>query len=569
MGTSSRTSHPKYKHLSDRLLDTNAEKLKFFEEVPTRSHKSGQSSFAKREVPIFIIGAYLFCFSFTIFSWWYFSFFYHDDSFIGLRYVHNLLLGNGLVWNPSEEVEGYSNFLFLGFISAFGRLGADLEIVSQSIGMAAYLCLVFLIAAFAMREWKRNELGYSQVLLCIMLTSTACPLLIWSLGGLETTLFAFFMLLSVILFLEITDEQKGKCSLAGIAVALASMTRPEGVLLLLVCIGFLAYQSTLGKRKLIHILALVGGFCFLYVPYWVWRFTFYGEIFPNTYYVKGQFEWHKLLTGIRYVAEYCGVPPFLLPLAVFWLIVALIKERRTSDKLLYLTLVVASYLAWIIYVGGDHMLGFRFLAPVIPIGALWLAYSVKACSMLREELNSKFIAVAVAALAILQFWVPQFYQCDKMDPAAFVGAIVGKYICKAWPSGSLVALNTAGSTPYFAPENTYIDMLGLNDRHIARRQIEQRVLPWQLVPGHEKGDGSYVLERNPDYIILGPAEGNYDNTPWFLSDMEIAANPAFHERYVWKSVLLDVSGLRDFPKYRVTKTGHMMFTYYQRRLVEQ
>ena len=36
-----------------------------------------------------------------------------DDAFISFRYARNLLEGNGLVWNPGERVEGYSNFLWV------------------------------------------------------------------------------------------------------------------------------------------------------------------------------------------------------------------------------------------------------------------------------------------------------------------------------------------------------------------------------------------------------------------------------------------------------------------------
>ena len=35
-----------------------------------------------------------------------------DDAFISFRYARNLLEGHGLVFNPGEYVEGYSNFLW-------------------------------------------------------------------------------------------------------------------------------------------------------------------------------------------------------------------------------------------------------------------------------------------------------------------------------------------------------------------------------------------------------------------------------------------------------------------------
>ena len=37
-------------------------------------------------------------------------FFVCDDAFISFRYARHLSDGLGLVWNPGERVEGYSNF---------------------------------------------------------------------------------------------------------------------------------------------------------------------------------------------------------------------------------------------------------------------------------------------------------------------------------------------------------------------------------------------------------------------------------------------------------------------------
>src|SRR5262245_14911733 len=45
-----------------------------------------------------------------------YAFDYHfnavDDAFISFRYARNLANGNGLVFNPGERVEGYTNFLW-------------------------------------------------------------------------------------------------------------------------------------------------------------------------------------------------------------------------------------------------------------------------------------------------------------------------------------------------------------------------------------------------------------------------------------------------------------------------
>ncbi len=54
-----------------------------------------------------------------------------DDAFISFRYVRNLLEGHGLVFNPGEHVEGYSNFLWVL------ELAGDMGIVGSGAGDAA------------------------------------------------------------------------------------------------------------------------------------------------------------------------------------------------------------------------------------------------------------------------------------------------------------------------------------------------------------------------------------------------------------------------------------------------
>jgi len=46
------------------------------------------------------------------------------------------------------------------------------------------------------------------------------------------------------------------------------------------------------------------------------------------------------------------------------------------------------------------------------------------------------------------------------------------------------------------------------------QEVTNKYLPWQLIPGHGKGYGKYVLSRKPEYIIIGLAEG--DTKPWFF-----------------------------------------------------
>ncbi|MFT5442480.1 MAG: arabinofuranosyltransferase, partial [Myxococcota bacterium] len=57
-------------------------------------------------------------------------FFLGDDAFISFRYAKNLAMGHGIVWNPGEYVEGYTNFLWVLILAAGMRLGLSPETLS-------------------------------------------------------------------------------------------------------------------------------------------------------------------------------------------------------------------------------------------------------------------------------------------------------------------------------------------------------------------------------------------------------------------------------------------------------
>jgi hypothetical protein len=76
------------------------------------------------------------------------------------------------------------------------------------------------------------------------------------------------------------------------------------------------------------------------------------------------------------------------------------------------------------------------------------------------------------------------------------GIKIGTWLSIFLPRGTWIALNMAGTVPYFSGMPT-IDMLGLTDRHIAYKTPKRRV----NLPMHEKQDFEYVLNREPTLIF--------------------------------------------------------------------
>ncbi|MEC8422989.1 MAG: hypothetical protein VX000_04380, partial [Myxococcota bacterium] len=115
------------------------------------------------------------------------------------------------------------------------------------------------------------------------------------------------------------------------------------------------------------------------------------------------------------------------------------------------------------------------------------------------------------------------------------GLAVGEMLRERFgATGTTLAISPAGAVPY-AWKGPTIDMLGLNDAHIARRAPDDADRAWI---GHAHGDGAYVLARRPGILLFcGPRGGS---ATCFRSEEELRALPAFQRDY--RIVALEAEG---------------------------
>lgn len=532
------------------------------------------------------------CFLLLLLFLWQVSGFYHDDAYITLRYARNILNGYGLVWNPGEPVEGYSSFLWLMLVTAAGFCRIDLVLATRVLGITCALLTVLLCARF-----RRNEFP----LAALLLASNSCFAL-WSVGGLETVGFALLVTLSCCAYLN--SIVRREFFFAGLIFGVAALMRPEAPLFFAVTFAFCLFKGGKPCRtNTRNALALACGFLLLPVPYHIARFAWYGHVFPCTFYVKGNLSPLSLLFGGRYALHFLAM--YGLPLVVFFLPSG---GKRFSGRAGYLLTLLLCYSCYVVMIGGDHMQGFRFFVPVLPI--LYLAVQAAWCNSGfagRKHLHLTLALLLVAGTGAVSFrsitHTPEatrnamahsdmYTSCFPVpDAAAYLGRHVGNYMRRTWPPGSTVAGNIAGSIPYFSGMS-FIDMLGLNDYTIAQNDprpettlnrfntatIRKLCAPggkqallrdltgdgtiWRLMPGHGRGDGAYVLSRRPDYIILGPAEGSA--TPWFYGDSQLLGSKEFHERYQRRDVHIPVfDSFHEY--YKTTRDKALHFTYFKRK----
>ncbi len=505
----------------------------------------------------------------------------NDDTYITLRYARHLIEGKGLVWNPGVPVEGYTSFLTTILIAVLGKLGCDLLFSARLINLGSFVILTwYLIWFFKQRSaWHANNALVIVLPTVFALCSLSFAVWIW--GGLEAPFFALGTALCAGTFLGMLEDNAAgsfKYWLTGLGLGILPLIRPDGLIFIFITFGFAAYQTYQARRqgqinwqRWIHF-----NWAMLLLPalHIGGRWLFYGELMPNAVNVKAvDVPPGLIFAGINYLIQWCLRPPFLPFLAIMGAGLAWFKGAK-REPILYLSLCIVTYALMVIRVGGEFMPRHRMLIPLMPLCGILSFYGF-AYFMKKADVAKKYLTIILTtALLGMQMLVPS----QQVDPAAFLGTIVGKHINYSWPPGSLIALNTAGSTPYFAPDYVYIDMLGLNNRYIAKRRISKRRLGAQFWPGHAKGDGQYVLNRQPDYIIIGSAEGIpvkrisldpdkllYSRDALFLSDLELLENPEFHRQYSEQTEDVNVEQVPRRFAYFQTRDGILSFTYFKRR----
>lgn len=456
-----------------------------------------------------------------------------DDAFISFRYAENFAAGSGIVFNPGERVEGYTTFFWVLLLGAGKALGLKVISLSQYLGALFALGTVALLL-FANRF--SGVISQKSSLLAALFLGTCGVFTPWPSSGMEVTLFTFLLSFSLLYHLYLAEKEHPpglQLLLLGVFLALAALTRPEGLLItaLVLAERLMTKRRAAWRNFIFPLLA----FAAIYLPYFAWRFTYYGYLLPNTFYTKVGANSEQIARGLAYLKDFLS-PAFLIG-AIALIPFLTLRWFRNYRKLSIIPIVLLLYTAYIIAVGGDIMPAFRFFTPLLPMLCLLAGISL---TSLPGPKKAVAIAGIVFSLAVVAYNLHEIkhdryiHHKIKIDQVAARGREVGIWLRLNSRSNAVLATNTAGSIPYFSRLKT-IDMLGLNDVHIAHRPIADM---GKGSAGHEKGDGVYVLSRRPDYIHMGSSLGSVRPDHDFIGDEEIFAQPLFHRLYELRTVPL-------------------------------
>lgn len=463
-----------------------------------------------------------------------------DDAYISFVYSRNLAEHGELTFNLGDHVEGYSNFSWTVLLAALMRIGIDPELSSRVLGTACAVGVLAVIARLTQRAIGSRTSLWSAVPAALLASSSgfAC----WSSGGLESQLFTLLCALSFERLAAASasasaSAETGEASsrrawiALGLLVALAAMTRPEGLLLAAVIGACLLVANALprprprGRSLLARLLPpeqrlAALSFLALWLPWFGWRCWYYGWPFPNTYYVKATGPWQPpelarqmWSNGLYYLLVWARQTGLLWasPLLALGVFAGLRRWRGEGSRAWFAALLAFAslYLVYTASVGGDFMGLHRFILPVFTAAALAVTLGLRACSLAGRDLGVVLVGPLLLGFAIGQQALTSrsvawgAFAADRgIDPPAFLmvytrdRAEIGKALRGCLRADDFSVVGGAGAQPYFGHMRA-IDVFGLVSEDVAHREPRIRARA-----GHTKFASDALLrEFDPTFVF--------------------------------------------------------------------
>ncbi len=379
-----------------------------------------------------------------------------DDAWISFRTARNVVEHGIFTFDATQPpVEGVTNLLWT-LLSALGLLiWPDLEpaLFARVLGGALYFGVLWIGAGLGARDAASPVSG---ALVTGVLLGAAGNLAFHALSGLESGLYLFLWALS----LQLVGAAP-RPWLLGLTLAALGMTRPEGVLLGGLTLGWAAWRwnRAAAPALVLWTLGIAGMEAF--------RLTTFGAWVPNTFHAKPP----NMAGGWTYLAR------FALAVGVVGPVGAIVAARKCEA--LRVPLAVAGVLlAGAVWSGGDWMPGYR--------------RATEAYFVLAWGAGVAFAGVGTrwaGGLALVAMLGGSGVMAWRGEDAGRYGQIVYGQVgslLAASPGVDTVAAADIGRLGWYYP-GSILDLGGLTDAR------------WAAAGGW---DEAYFRERDPDVLLV-------------------------------------------------------------------
>jgi len=293
-----------------------------------------------------------------------------DDAYITFRYSDHFIHGQGLVYNLGERVEGFTNFTWMALLGVVIGLGGDPMFWAKALGFACSLGAMLGVVHFGSLFSRRRDPW--NWMAAVPLAASA-HFAHWSMMGLETQLQVVLLVWTFARFYQEIHDQRA-WNLSPVLAALAAMTRIESLYYMTPLAAYSLVQVARGRLDWRKFLRWGLWAAAIFVPYFVWKYTYFGDIAPNTYYAKKVYtDTHD--RGIAHILYwYLAQGDALRNLWLVPLLLVLLWPRPVGILILGPLVLNVFY---VYYVNGDWMPNLRFLQVAAPFMGLLLLLGIR------------------------------------------------------------------------------------------------------------------------------------------------------------------------------------------------
>ncbi len=435
-----------------------------------------------------------------------------DDAYISFRYSANLANGLGLVFNPGEQVEGYSNPLWTILLAGAAKLNLALPYSAWWLGIICMLATIALTMKLAEVLTGHKIIGYTAGLGLALSMS----FVVSSQRGLETALFGLMLILAIF---GLFTKERFSTGLLAIGLGGMAITRPEGLFLAPVLLGFFLFRQrhTLLKnnRPGSSLWVAVGVALFIGLVE-VARIAFYHELLPMSVIAKrdqGGSSFSQMLTGWKdgfgYVENQFGRREIVLTAFSALAAMAALYFVWRQKGFYYLTCGAVLSFGLVVAVSnkGDWMPQARLLTPYFP--ELILLFSMTfydlaialAIRLTPNRLNRAAWILPLVWLTLFTVFQP-YLKITLNDKTVFTPAVFdsgedlfGQKLSQIYAPGDIYAIAVLGRISYYSRPTPITDMVGLTEPTIAKWPTEATFYG-KWVPQYIAGLNPTLIQHN-------------------------------------------------------------------------
>lgn len=327
----------------------------------------------------------------SLFTWhisryWFFT---EDDAFIVARYARQFALGYGLTYETGVREWGLTTTLLPFLLAPFVRW-VDPILTAKIINLVAMLSALPALAWMATKGAVGRRARLSSAGLSLALVVSFAPLVLWTVGGLETGLYVALFVWSMAAAMR--EWGHGGYWSAPLII-LCVLTRYDALLWIPIIWALRGWGWRWGSA-----VAVASG------AVWGAHAAYYHALTPNSFEAKVAGV-DRFGAGWGYLSGFTSEFGLLVAVSLMVTIGLAIEDRRCRIMLGGMTLL-GGYVVW---AGGDWMPGYRFMAPAIiflalPWAWLWEGVTWRRANVVRWVLTILFLSSMISPP-----WLPRLH----------------------------------------------------------------------------------------------------------------------------------------------------------------